>query len=227
MRQTPTVRDRILAYLAAHPEGADDDELAAALGLKQRQQAYSRCTELAGEGLIRRDRSTGKWRNYPLGSPPLPPVTPSDPVSPPTLPPQQEDPARPWFWEGNVQARVAAQLQRQGYKILFAADTASKETGRDIEAEDPGGLLWVTVKGYPVGTLKTQPSTQAGHWFKQAVFDLLVWRGESEDVKIAIALPDYPRYRRLAQKIAWLQPVVRFSYFWAHEDGTIAIQESA
>lgn len=213
----PTVGDRILAYLAVHPDGADDDQLAEALALKSRQQANSRCRQLAADGLIWRGPINGKIRNYATDAG----ATSARLAAEATLPAHPIT-RRPWFWEGNVQAQVVTYLRLHGYTILRAADTASRETGRDIEALDSKGPLWVTVKGYPVGTLRTRPSTQAGHWFKQAVFDVLAWRGESQDARLAIALPDYPRYRKLAQKIAWLQPIAGFSYFWVLEEGVIA-----
>ncbi len=120
--------------------------------------------------------------------------------------------------------RSPRNLRLHGYTIVRTADTASKETGRDIEARDAGGSLWVTVKGYPAGTPRTHPSIQAGHWFKQAVFDgaRLARRKPGRSARLAIAMPDFPRYRKLAQKIAWLQPIARFSYFWVLEDGVIA-----
>jgi len=123
-----------------------------------------------------------------------------------------------------VQARVVAHLRTEGYTILRAADTASKEQGKDIEAQGNGDTIWITVKGYPNGTPRTRPSTQAGHWFKQAVFDILAWRGESAGARLGLALPDFPRYRKLAEKVAWLKPVARFTYIWVSEDGSVKVE---
>ncbi|MFQ5421863.1 MAG: hypothetical protein ACE5EY_16050, partial [Anaerolineae bacterium] len=132
---------------------------------------------------------------------------------------------KPWFWEGNVQTSVVRFLEQKNYIIHSAANTASKERGKDIEAEYDGKDLWITVKGYPEGTKRTHPSTQAGHWFKQAAFDILQYRGESHEAHLGMALPDFPRYRSLAQKIKWLQPVAKFTYYWVRENG-IVIEES-
>jgi hypothetical protein len=215
-----TIRDRILAYLQAHPEGADDDQIAVALGLKQRQQANSRCRQLAAQGVIERRSVDGKIRNHWIGGGKAQAAARIESLV-------EEDPssARPWFWEGNVQAQVVAHLKAKGYTILRMANTASKEQGKDIEAQDNGGTLWVTVKGYPNGTPRTRPSTQAGHWFKQAIFDILAWRGESAGVRLGLALPDFPRYRKLAEKVAWLKPVARFTYYWVRSDGSIGVEE--
>lgn len=215
-----TIRERILEYLADHPEGVDDDELAHALQLRARQQTNSRCRQMAAEGVVERRQVHGKIHNFLIaaGAPPVQPsATPAAP--PPVEPESSED--RPWFWEGNVQQAVVDALRRTGYRIVRQADTASREQGKDIEAENEAGLLWVTVKGYPQGTARTSPITQAGHWFKDALFDVIDWRGESDNAGIALALPDFPRYRRLAARVAWLQPVARFAFHWVMEDGTV------
>lgn len=209
-----TVRDRIIEFLSKRQGGIDDDELAKALNLRQRQQANSRCRQLVDEGLIERKVVDGKINNFWKGSYHV--IKTSS---------KQENVGiisdDPWYWEGNVQNKVADYLKREGYSIIKLADTRSRETGKDIEARNDPGFLWVTVKGYPKGTPRTAPSTQAGHWFKQALFDIVAWRGENEKVQLALALPDFPRYRKLAEKVAWFQPVARFSYIWVQEDGRV------
>lgn len=210
-----TVRDRILDYLRSHPEGADDDELTRALGLKYRAQANQRCRELVDEGLVIRRRINGKLRNDAAG------VREPHPPAPPSPRPPAGVGGKPWYWEGNVQSRVAAYLLGQGYVIRRIADTANHEHGIDLVAEKGGRALWVTVKGYPAGTDRTRPSTQARHWFKGALFDIVVWRGEDTQVDLAMALPDFPRYRRLAERVCWLQSSARFSYLWVREDGSV------
>lgn len=213
-----TVRDRILDYLSRHPEGATDSELTAALGLKRHQQANSCCRELAAQGRIARRSVGGTLRNFSSGAPPKPsPVQPAAAEQPAT--PRRAE--RPWFWEGHVQDAVVKHLQAQGYRIVRVADTAAHETGKDITAQGPAGPLWVTVKGYPEGTERTSPSTQAGHWFAGALFDIVTWRGEDAAVALALALPDFPRYRTLAGRVAWLQPAARFTLLWVHQDGTV------
>jgi len=214
-----TIRERIIAFLQQHPEGVDDDALTEALQLKYRQQANSRCRQLEEEGLVSRRRVGAKIHNFWIGERVQPPqISPTPPKA------ERPAPARPWFWEGNVQAAVIRYLASRGWSIRSVADTASRQRGKDIVAEQNSRLLWVTVKGYPQGTKRTQPSTQAGHWFKQAVFDILEYRGESDTARLGLALPDFPRYRALAQRIGWLQPVAEFAYFWVHEDGTVAVE---
>jgi hypothetical protein len=211
-------KQRILSFLQNHPEGADDDEITRALGLSYRQQANMRCRELEQDGLVVRRQVHGKIRNFRAGGG-------ADSLSPASSVPEEsqdhlaED--ENWFWEGNVQSRVISYLVTQGYQIRSAADTASHQQGIDIVAEKNGKSFWVSVKGYPRGTTKTAPSVQAGHWFKQAIFDMIAYRERDKQVPLAVAFPDYPRYRSMANKITWLKPVANFYYFWVKESGEV------
>ncbi len=211
-----TIREKIIAYLQQHQNGIDDDALAEVLQLSARQQANSHCRRLEHEGLVIRRRVNGKIHNFWNEGKQSPPAHHPD-VKP--------DNVKPWFWEGNVQTSVIRYLEQRNYVIHSAANTASKERGKDIEARHGKRILWITVKGYPEGTKKTHPSTQAGHWFKQAAFDILQYRGENNKVNLGLALPDFPRYRSLAQKIKWFQPVARFTYYWVQENRTV-VEES-
>ncbi len=211
-----TIRDRIIEYLKRHPDGVDDDDLARALNLKARQQANSRCRQLETEGFLMRRVVNGKIHNFWLDK-----QVPRTVVSnSPRINIETGD--QPWFWEGNVQNAVVRHLVEKGYAILSVADTASKEHGKDIVAQKGKVKLWVSVKGFPKGTAKTRPSTQAGHWFKGVVFDMLRYRGESSDAELGVAIPDFPRYRKLAEMISWLQPIAKFTYLWVHEEGEVA-----
>ncbi|MCL5995778.1 MAG: MarR family transcriptional regulator [Chloroflexi bacterium] len=211
----PTAAKRILDYLNQHPEGADDDELTVALGLKRRQHTNIVCRNLASRQLIRRQRVDGKIRNFATGQTvPVPTRAPADASG------------RPWYWEGCVQARVEQYLRAQGYTILRTANTATHERGKDIEAQKDGRPLWVSVKGYPRGTKRTQPGGQAVLWFKDAMFDMLVWHGVKTAADLALAFPDFPRYHKSLAKVAWLQPVIKFDVFWVSESGEVR-RESA
>lgn len=216
-----TVKQRIISYLQNHPEGVDDDVLAMALGLSARQQANKRCRELEEEGLVIRRRVNGKIHNFWAGKDiAVPPYAPPNSDNSQNNNPKYEH----WFWEGNVQSKVINSLAVQGYQIRSVADTASHQQGIDIVAEKDGKPLWVSVKGYPRGTDKTNPSLQAGHWFKQAVFDIIEYRERDRTVSLAVALPDFPRYRSMAQKITWLKPVANFAYFWVNENGEVVVE---
>jgi hypothetical protein len=219
----PTVRDRILEYLKAHPQGADDTELTSALGLKNHAQANLHAHELERMGLVVRRRGTGNILNVYTGEAAPHPATqaPAPLPEPPASPAPQPDRRQSWFWEGNVQSAVIHHLVMHGYKIMYVADTASHQAGKDIVAAKDGRTLWVTVKGYPTGTDKTNASTQARIWFSGAIFDIVVWHGEDANVDLAVALPDYPTYRHLAERVRWLQPVAHFAFLWVAESGEV------
>ena len=221
------IREKIAAYLKQHPEGADDDYLAKVLNLSARQQANSRCRQLEDEGLVERRTVRGKIHNFWIGDKGGGVTNTSSSVKETKTPqiPQTTSKKDNWFWEGNVQSQVVHFLAGQGYGIMSVADTASHQRGKDIIAEKDGLPMWVSVKGYPAGTAKTHPSTQAGHWFKQAVFDILEYRGEDKEVKLGLAIPDFSRYRDLAQRISWLQPLAKFTYYWVQESGDVLVEE--
>lgn len=217
-----TARDRILAYLSQHSEGATDAELTAALDIKHAEQTNMRCRALAADGLLERRKVDGRYRNFFGGSPAR--DVPPRPVPAPIPQPAGE---RPWYWEGHVQSAVVTYLAGRGARIISVADTASRQRGKDIVAENVQGLLWVTVKGFPEGRGKAQPSAQAGVWFSQAVFDIVAYRSEDPDAQLALALPDFPRYRTIAERVRWLLPVVPFGILWVGEDGGVTEDRAA
>jgi len=210
-----SIAQQIVEFLRERPEGVDDDKVCEALGLKARQQVNSRCRQLETEGIVVRRRVDGKIRNF---------LTELATFTPPKVDEPPANGLAPWFWEGNIQEQVVQHLVRNGYQIRSVADTASRQQGIDVVAELNGTQLWVSVKGYPKGTARTNATLQAGHWFKQVIFDILDYRGKSKDVSLGVALPDYPRYRSMAQKIQWFQPVANFQYFWVRENGDVFIE---
>jgi hypothetical protein len=216
-----TTKQQIIVFLQNHPEGADDDELATTLGLSYRQQANMRCRELEKDGLVIRRQVDGKIRNFWAGKEVETRIaaTAIQQVSQHNLSKYEH-----WFWEGNVQSQVISHLAAKDYEIRSVADTASHQRGIDIVAEKNSKPIWVSVKGYPQGTTKTNPSVQAAHWFKQAIFDIIAYREQDRNVVLAVALPDYPRYRSMANKITWLKPVADFYYFWVKESGEVIVE---
>ncbi len=211
-----TIRDRILEYLSQHPEGATDAELTAALDIKRRAHTNICCHRLVDDGQLERRDVNGRLRNFFVGSP----ARAATPHPAPAATPQPAG-ERPWCWEGHVQSAVVTYLAGRGDRILSVADTARRQQGKDIVAENARERVWVTVKGFPQGTDRTQPSTQAGIWFSQGMFDIIAYRSEDPAVQLALALPDFARYRTLAEKVRWLLPVVPFRILWVGEDGRV------
>ena len=59
------------------------------------------------------------------------------------------------------------------------------------------------------------------------MFDIIAYRSEDPAVQLALALPDFPRYRTLAEKARWLMPVVPFRILWVGEDGGVTEDRAA
>jgi len=210
------IKDRIVVCLRTHPEGLDDDELAKILNLSARQTANINCRRLRDEGVVERREVNGKLHNFLVREPVIKRISQKAE--------QTSSKYDDWFWEGNVQSQVVKFLVSQGGQIRSVADTASHQRGIDIVAERDGKNLWVSVKGYPRGTAKTRPSVQAGHWFKHAIFDIIEYRERDNYALLVVAFPDYPRYRKLAEKISWFQPAADFKYYWVKENGDISVE---
>lgn len=131
------------------------------------------------------------------------------------------DPEQPWYWEGNVQRVAVAALKSDGWTIRSTADTATRRPGIDIVASLNERALWVSVKGYPVGTPRTKPPTQARHWFSQAIFDLICYRTDNPTVELALCLPDIgATYRNLCIKSEWALMTLPASVIWITEQGS-------
>jgi hypothetical protein len=181
---------------------------------------------LEKEGFVTRVEIGGIIHNfwaenfYPMTSTEMQKQATSQPAG---IPKQQIDLPKSsnWFWEGNIQSRVINFLVTQKYQIRSVADTASHQTGIDIIAEKNEKKLYVSVKGYPRGTDKTNASTQSRHWFKQAIFDIVEYRERDKEAFLAVAFPDFPTYRNLAKKITWLKSAAKFVYIWVKEDGSV------
>ena len=115
-----------------------------------------------------------------------------------------------WPWEGHVQSLFAAYLHSHGWLVTAMADTATKAPGVDVLARRAERRLGAEVKGFPsVGyadprraaeTKKTQPSTQAGHWFSQALMKAMMLLDSHPGHESLIVLPDHPRYHDLARR---------------------------
>jgi len=117
-----------------------------------------------------------------------------------------------WFWEGNIQEKLAKHFENQGYKVTVA-NTLAKSRGIDILAQKDTDEILIEVKGYPSdkyvdginqGQAKKTPSTlQAHHWFSDAFFSVVRRKHKSQKSSVAIGLPASPRYLRLIEEAKW------------------------
>ncbi|TDC56649.1 hypothetical protein E1212_01360 [Jiangella ureilytica] len=115
-----------------------------------------------------------------------------------------------WPWEGEVQSLFAAYLREHGWRLVSLADTASREHGVDVVARKDDRRLGAEVKGWPSAGYadvrradeikKTRPSTQAGHWYSQALVKAVMLLDSHPGHESLVVLPDMPRYRDLAER---------------------------
>lgn len=136
-----------------------------------------------------------------------------------------------WHTEANIQAALVTALAGEGWRILSVANTATKEHGIDVIASRDGQTVGVEVKGFPsrgyadparAGEVKrTSPSTQAGHWFSQAVLAAMRLRGKEPHWRSVIALPDFPRYRDLHDETAGSLFAAQIEVWWVDQAGRV------
>lgn len=115
-----------------------------------------------------------------------------------------------WFWEGNVVEALTLFLASEGWQIVSKADTHSKERGVDIHATRENTTLLVEAKGYPSKdyrdprrageTKRTNPTNQAQHWYSHALLKALRLQTKYPGATVALAFPDFPRYRALFEE---------------------------
>ena len=140
-----------------------------------------------------------------------------------------------WYWEGNVQAVLVRYLRSEGWTIETTANTAAKAQGDDIRARKSDQILRVEVKGWPTkgryadplraGEVKrTQPSTQAGHWYSQALLHVLRDLGRYPQDRVAIGLPDWPRFRSLIADTERPLRRLGIAVYLVAEDGTVEVR---
>lgn len=89
----------------------------------------------------------------------------------------------------------------------------------------------VEVKGFPsrryadqarAGEQKrTQPSTQARHWYAQAVLSAMLTRSRQPEARSVIALPDFPTYRDLYARTAESLRRCDIDLWWVTEDTAV------
>lgn len=225
-----TIKDSILAVLAQTAGPLCDDCLAKLVRAKHRQEVYKNCTSLAAAGLICRGTNTcimcAKIKKVSSSNNAHQARMSLDVPAGSSLD-SSNDKLRmvdtmPWYWEGNIQARLVSYLVTHGYTIRSVAHTASKSPGKDVVALDQSSCeLWISVKGYP----EKSQNTQARHWFAEAVFDLILYRSENPNVRLAVGLPQgFSTYHRLASRILWLREALPMTIFWVDKAGNVTVE---
>lgn len=136
-----------------------------------------------------------------------------------------------WFWEGNVVDVLVGRLAEQGWAVESVADTQSKQTGVDIRATRNGETLLVEAKGYPSTAYrdsrraseqkKTNPSLQSQHWFSDALLKALRLQNKHPEATVAMAFPDFPRYRTLYRETAPQLELLGIQVLFVSQEGTV------
>lgn len=103
----------------------------------------------------------------------------------------------------------------------------------DIHAERSGATLLVEVKGYPSAQYRdprragekkrTSPSLQAQQWFSHALLKGMRLQNEYPNATVALAFPDFPRYRTLTEEIRGGLDRVRLTVLFVSDAGTVSI----
>lgn len=130
-----------------------------------------------------------------------------------------------------MQSAVVTALATSGWSILAVANTATKERGIDVVASRESEMLGVEVKGFPSRQYadpariheakRTSPSTQAAHWYAQAVLAAMRLRGKNPAWRSVIALPDFPRYRDLYAETTDSLAAAQVEVWWVDQMGTV------
>lgn len=101
----------------------------------------------------------------------------------------------------------------------------------DLVAQRDGERIAIEVKGYPETTYArgerrgqpkpTAPTLQARHWLSNALMTAMLLVGDGEARRVAIGLPDMPRYRSLLKSLAEAMEKLEVSVFLVDEAGGV------
>ncbi len=129
---------------------------------------------------------------------------------------------RAWSWEGNVQQVFVAHLTADGWEIITAADTASRESGPDVVARRGGRELIVEVKGYP-DAARSSVATQARHYAAGALLTVLLAWADHPQANVGLVFPDATTYRNLVRRLRTPLERLDVSVWFVHEDGRVEL----
>jgi hypothetical protein len=84
-----------------------------------------------------------------------------------------------------------------------------------------GKSLLITVKGYP----ENKKATQARHYFAEAIFDFVLYKGKYDYANLAVGLPaGFSTYSNLAKEIErFRRERLPFDIFWVYDDGKVLL----
>jgi hypothetical protein len=138
-----------------------------------------------------------------------------------------------WFHESRIQKVLKRHLEGRGYTVEEEAN--GKQKGPDLLLKGKNGrFLHIEVKGFPSDKYmygpnlghpkKTKPSTQAGHWFSEALLCLIIAKNRHPDYAIAMALPKMPepdRYENLWREVKWVADKIGMICYWINQNNEV------
>lgn len=138
------------------------------------------------------------------------------------------EPEDDWFYESRIQQVIRDSLISDGWNLLEESTTSTREPGPDLLMEKNSEKLRIEIKGWPSknyikGTnkgqkKKTNPATQARHWFGESLLTLILAKCKDPNLQIAMGFPDKNTYRKKWNEIKWLREKMDLSVYWVNED---------
>lgn len=203
----PTNRDRVLAYLSGQPDGQDDGQIAAALGIN-RVQINAICHHLASVGKIRRGTpvSGGKIHNWLITEPDdVPPIEPIVWLSDSYAAQQFAYAGDTHLTEDQVKAAVKQALEAQGWHAEVRWGHAH---GIDIEAIRRTKRFVLEAKGEGSNSVARSVN------FDGSLGELLR-RMNSSGVRYGLALPAHRQFASLVANLPlWIRQRLDLWFFF-------------
>lgn len=148
-----------------------------------------------------------------------------------TKPKNNWEPEDDWFYESNIQNQIKRHLISIGWHIKKESNTKLRNQGADLLAYRDNDLLRIEVKGYPSDKYvrgknkgkkkKTKPSTQARHWFGEALLSLVLAKCKNPELNIAMGLPVKKTYEKKWNEIEWLRNKINLQIYWVDQNGVV------
>jgi hypothetical protein len=139
-----------------------------------------------------------------------------------------------WFWEGNIQQKISDYLISMGYNEVKTVNTHLKDKGPDITGEKDGTKWVIEVKGYPSDkyvqdtdrytkgeSKRTNPSTQARHWFSEALTSILLTKSEDPTKMICLGFPRNGVYVSYLNRISYIRGKLDIYTFLVDENANV------
>jgi len=138
-----------------------------------------------------------------------------------------------WFHEDRVVEVLVKHLRETGWTIGRVPSASLKEQGVDVTATRDSETLLVEAKGYPSRYYRdesrrqeqkrTDPSNQAQQWYSHALLKAVRLQSKHRSARVAMAFPDFPRYRQLFVETASGLEKLGVTVFFIRDDGNVEL----